>query len=145
MSGFFSSRLCIQSIDIRYERSVANSPRFGCYLQVPTGPCWGLLMPTVISVSTWLPSLACYLPANCLDRRCVHKSLVTSEYDRIISSASITHYMHTCLLRATIHAHAQSTVQRYNLNMTCWIGPDHDAPPALTYSRFDQSLERLYP
>jgi len=60
---------------------VASRPRFGCYSQLPTGAYWGLLgpneayrglpMPTMISVSIWLPvsSLlsACYcLPGQAL-------------------------------------------------------------------------------
>jgi hypothetical protein len=81
--------------------SVASRPRFGCYSQVPTGPYWGLLMPTVISVSTCLPISSLLSACYCLDRRCVLKSLVTSEYGRIISSASTTIPMYTCLLRAT--------------------------------------------
>jgi hypothetical protein len=81
---------------------VASSPRFGCYSQLPTGAYWGLLGPIVISVSIWLPISSVLSACYCLDRRHVLKLLVTSEYDRIISSASTTNYMYTCLLRATL-------------------------------------------
>src|SRR3954468_1801661 len=50
-------------------------------------------MPTVISVSTWLPIPSVLSACYCLDRRCVLKSLVTSKYDRIINSASTTNSM----------------------------------------------------
>jgi hypothetical protein len=52
-------------------------------------------------VSTWLPVSSVLSAYCCLDRRCVFKSLATPSYDRIISSASTTQFMHTCLLRAT--------------------------------------------
>jgi hypothetical protein len=59
---------------------VANRPRFGCLVE-PTGAYWGLLMPTVISVSTWLPVSSVLSACYCLDRRCVFKSLATPRYD----------------------------------------------------------------
>src|SRR5271167_223693 len=47
-------------------RCIANKPRFCCYSQLPTEVYWGLLMPTVISVSTLLPASSllsvCYCP-----------------------------------------------------------------------------------
>jgi hypothetical protein len=61
---------------------VANRPRFGCYSQLPTGAYWGLLMPTVISVSIWLPVSSVLSACYCLDRHCALKSLVTSGYAR---------------------------------------------------------------
>jgi hypothetical protein len=73
-------------------------PRFGLLFVVAYG---ALLGPVMILVSIWLPissvSSACY----CLDRRCVLNSLVTSAYDRTISSASTINPMYACLLRAT--------------------------------------------
>jgi hypothetical protein len=69
----------------------------------PPGASWGILIPTVISVSIWLPTSSvlstCYSP----NRHCVLKSLVTSGYDRITSTVSTTNSMYTCLLRATVH------------------------------------------
>ena len=48
----------------------------------PTGAYWGLLVPTMISVSTWLPVSSVLSACYCLDRRCVLKSLATSQLDR---------------------------------------------------------------
>jgi hypothetical protein len=45
----FVDNVCRQVIErhlLRTLPDVANRPRFGCYSQVPTGPYWGLLMPT---------------------------------------------------------------------------------------------------
>jgi hypothetical protein len=58
-------------------------------------------MSTMISVSIWLPASSVLSACYCLDRHCVLKSLVTSESDRIISSASRMNAIYTCLLRAT--------------------------------------------
>jgi hypothetical protein len=68
----------------------------------PTGAYWGLLMPTVILVSIWLLVSSVLSACFCLDRHCVLKSLVISEYDRTITSASTTYFMYTCRLRATV-------------------------------------------
>jgi hypothetical protein len=54
------------------------------------GSTGGLLMPAVISVSAWLPVSSMLSACYCLGRHCVLKPLVTSGYDRIISSASTT-------------------------------------------------------
>src|SRR4051794_24494060 len=70
--------------------SVVNRPRFGCYSQVPIGGYWGLVVPTMISVSTWLPVSSVLSACYCLDRHCVLKSLATSQSDRQLSSASTT-------------------------------------------------------
>jgi len=59
-------------------------------------------MPTVVSVSIWLPVSSVLSACYCLSRHCVLKSLVTPDYDRTISSASTIDSMHTCLLRATV-------------------------------------------
>src|SRR5271155_1038038 len=56
-------------------------------------------MPTVISVSTWLPVPSMLSACYCLERHCVLKSLVTSGYNRTISSASTT-YAYTYLSAA---------------------------------------------
>jgi hypothetical protein len=64
----------------------------GCLLGA-TGGCWahrGLLMPTVILVSIWLPVSSVLSACYCLGRHCVIKSLVIPGYDRTISSASTT-------------------------------------------------------
>jgi hypothetical protein len=53
----------------------------------PAGACWGLLMPTVIPVSTWLPVSSVLSACYCLDRRCVFKSLATPSYDRRINNS----------------------------------------------------------
>jgi hypothetical protein len=68
-----SSRVC----------RVANSPRFACYSEVPSGAYWSLL---ATSVSVWIPASSVLSACYCLDRRCVLKSLVTSAYDRRISN-----------------------------------------------------------
>jgi len=67
-----------------------------CYSQLPTEAYRAILMPTVISVSTWLPISSVLSACYYLERHCVLKSLVTSGYDRTISSASTT-YAYTYL------------------------------------------------
>jgi hypothetical protein len=47
------------------------------YSPLPTGPYWGLLMPTVMSVSTWSPVSSGLSACYCLDRHCVFRSLAT--------------------------------------------------------------------
>jgi hypothetical protein len=70
-------------------------------VSVTTRSC--LLGPTGILVSIWLPVPSVLSACYCLDRYCVFKSLATSGYDKIISSASIIKiYIYTCLLRATL-------------------------------------------
>jgi hypothetical protein len=51
---------------------------------------WGVLMPTVISVSTWLPVSSVLSACDCLDRHCVLKVARYTWGDRTISSASTT-------------------------------------------------------
>ena len=66
-------------------KKVSDRPHFSWHSQLPTEIYWALLEPinvTVISVTG-----------------IVLKSLVISRYDRIISSASTSNSMHTCLLR----------------------------------------------
>src|SRR4051812_37689191 len=65
------SVVCSASMPVsRFRKStilhVANRPRFGCYWQVPMEAYWGLLMPTVISVSTWLPISSVLSACYCL-------------------------------------------------------------------------------
>src|ERR1700755_2251981 len=45
-------------------------------------------MPTVISVSIWLPASSVLSACCCLDRYCVHKSSATPRYNRTSNSAS---------------------------------------------------------
>ena len=59
---------------------VASRPRFGC-LEGPTEVYWSLLMPTVISVSIWLPvssvlSACYYLDRHCVEQRAVLPQLI---------------------------------------------------------------------
>jgi hypothetical protein len=58
-------------------KSVASRPRFGCYSPLPTWACWGLLGPTVMLVSVWLPASSRLSACYCLDRHCVLKSFAT--------------------------------------------------------------------
>ena len=71
--------------------------RIGCVLVAarscllkPTGAYWGVLRPTVISISIWSPVSIVLFVCYCLERHCVLKSLVIPEYDGTISSASTT-------------------------------------------------------
>ena len=47
-------------------KDVVSRPRFG-YLEGPTGAYWGLLGPTVISVSIWLPVSSVLSACYCLE------------------------------------------------------------------------------
>ena len=69
--------------------TVANRPRLGYYTQVPTVAPW-------FPIPSVLP--ACY----CLDRRCVFKSLATPGLSIENKQGFHNHYMHTCVLRATV-------------------------------------------
>ena len=70
-------------------------------------------MPTVISVSTWLPVFRVLSAYDCLGRRCVLKSLVIPGYDKAISSASTTGYMHKYLSAAHNTTHTE-TIKQYS-------------------------------
>jgi len=85
-------RLCVRQnryrTALRPVNSLANTLRFACYSQVPTGAYWCLPMPSVISIGIWLPASSVLSACCCLDRYCVHKSSATPRYNRTSNTAS---------------------------------------------------------
>ena len=80
----FRSTLYCYALDILSLRIGCISVATRVRLLGPTRACWGLLEPTVISVSIRLPVSSVLSACCCLDRHCVPKSLVMFGYDRII-------------------------------------------------------------
>jgi hypothetical protein len=66
----------IESISSFMQR-VASRPRFNYYSPLPTVAYWGLVGPTMMTVSVWLSASSRLSACYCLGRHCVLRSLVT--------------------------------------------------------------------